>query len=89
MIVRFRNIGDPATIQRVDPNDFAATVGTGVTLERATLAITADPVTRSINTTLLWLKHDDPRSHFFGPLASHMPEQNLVSSGFESYSMPQ
>lgn len=44
--VTFRNIRDPTTIQQVYSQNFEAVLGDGVTLERATLQVTNEEVTR-------------------------------------------
>lgn len=45
MLVTFRDPTDPQTVERVDPDDLAATFGPGVTLRRITVQMTDDPVT--------------------------------------------
>lgn len=55
LLVRFRDINDPRTVERVDANDLAASFGPGVYLKRATIEITRDPVTTGIEKRLAWL----------------------------------
>ncbi len=56
MLVRFRDINDPTTVERVDPDSLAASFGPGVALKRATLEITDDPATMmGIEKELPWL----------------------------------
>ena len=55
LLVRFRDINDPTTVERVDPNDLAASFGPGVYLKRATIEITRDPVTTGIDAKVPWL----------------------------------
>ncbi len=55
MLVTFTDIDDPTSVQLVDPDDLAATFGEGVNLNRITLAITGDGVTRGIEDVLGWL----------------------------------
>lgn len=50
--VRFRNPGDPRTIEVVDPANFAAAFGAGVRLDRVSIQITSDPVTSTIESLL-------------------------------------
>lgn len=52
MLVRFRDIGDPKSVEAVDPNDLAKNFGTGVKLMRATIEMTDDPVTTGIEKLL-------------------------------------
>lgn len=54
MLVRFRNTPDPKTVERVDPDDLAASFGSGVSMKRATIEITDDPVTTGIDRYLGW-----------------------------------
>ena len=55
MLVRFRDISDPKTVELVDPNDLAASFGPGVNLKRVTIETTKDPVTTGIDERLVWL----------------------------------
>ena len=54
MLVRFRDINDPKTVERVDPNNLAAAFGQGVRLARASIEITNDPVTTGIEKKIGW-----------------------------------
>ena len=81
MLIRFRNVADPATVERVDPNNLAASFGPGVVLTRATLEITDDPVTTGIVKRLPWLANDYPEKRLVPatggplndvPLANHL-----------------
>jgi hypothetical protein len=56
LLVRFRDINDPKTVERVDSGNLAASFGRGVFLERAFLEITRDAVTRGIEKRLAWLE---------------------------------
>lgn len=55
MLVTFSDLGDPASVERVDPDDLAASFGDGVRLKRVTVQMTDDPVTTGITTRLPWL----------------------------------
>jgi hypothetical protein len=68
LLVRFRDISDPKTVERVDPSNLAATFGAGVKLTRVTIetvpsgywpfnlfGIGGEPVTRRIEKRLGWL----------------------------------
>jgi hypothetical protein len=46
LLVTFADINDPASVQRVDPDDLAASFGPGYALSSITLAITDEPVTQ-------------------------------------------
>lgn len=56
MLVSFRDINDPATVELVDPADLAAAFGAGVQLQRIMIEmIDAQPVTRGVEKWLPWL----------------------------------
>jgi hypothetical protein len=68
MLVRFRNLNDPMTVERVDPLDIGKSFGAEAKLVRATLeivsagtwplssfGITGEPMTTGIDRRLLWL----------------------------------
>lgn len=59
MLVTFRDINDPKTVERVDPTNLAATFGPGVSLKRATIEMTDEPVTTGIEKRLGWVT--DPK----------------------------
>ena len=52
MLVTFRDIADPKTVERVDPTNFPATFGSGVRLKRITVEVTDDAVTSGIEKRL-------------------------------------
>lgn len=63
MLVTFGDISDPTTVTRVDPDDLAASFGSGVSLKRITLEITDEPVTTGrVDRVLGWLRW--PRDRF-------------------------
>jgi hypothetical protein len=55
MLVRFRDLSDPTSVERIDPLNLAAAFGPGVRLVRSTIEITDDPVTAGIEMLLPWL----------------------------------
>ena len=55
MLVRFTDIADPTTVERVDPGDLATSFGPGVKLRRITIQLTNDLVTTGIEKRLGWL----------------------------------
>jgi hypothetical protein len=55
LLVTFRDPADPASVERVDPDDTTATLGPGTRIRRITIAITDDPVTTGIERRLGWL----------------------------------
>ncbi|MDP3703415.1 MAG: hypothetical protein Q8R78_03420 [Candidatus Omnitrophota bacterium] len=69
LLVRFRDLNDPKTVERVDPLDIGKSFGAGAKLVRATLeivpagvwplswfGITGEPITTGIDERLVWLK---------------------------------
>jgi|CXWL01.1.fsa_nt_gi hypothetical protein len=54
MLVRFRDINDPKSVELVDPSDLEKTFGKGVKLVSATLEMTDDAVTSGIDKWLPW-----------------------------------
>ena len=59
ILVRFRDINDPKSVERVDPNNLAATFGEGVKLLGATIEITDEPITTGIEKVLPSWKDTD------------------------------
>ncbi|WP_298307471.1 hypothetical protein [uncultured Erythrobacter sp.] len=57
MMVTFGDLDDPTSVQRVDPDDLAASFGEGVELKRVTVELTDEPVTTGIEERLGWLPH--------------------------------
>lgn len=55
MLVTFGDLDDPTSVERVDPDNLAATLGEGVSLKRITVQVTDDPVTTGIEQRLGWL----------------------------------
>ena len=55
VLVRFRDPNNSASVELVDPLDLAVSFGPGVTLKRAFVEITDDPITKGIETRLPWL----------------------------------
>ena len=69
LLVRFRDINDALTVEKVDPLNLEQSFGPGVRLTRATLeivpagiwpftwfGITGEPITKRIESKLGWLK---------------------------------
>lgn len=69
LLVRFRDLNNPKTVERVDPLDMGRSFGAGAKLVRATLeivpagiwpfnwfGITGEPITTGIDQRLAWLK---------------------------------
>lgn len=54
-LVRFRNISDPTTVEKVDPDNLAAAFGKGYFLKNIIFEKTDKPVSAGIDNKLLWL----------------------------------
>jgi hypothetical protein len=65
LLVRFRNISDPRSVEKVDPANLAEAFGPGVRLRRITIKMTSDPVTTGIEARFPWWKKHVDR-HFDG-----------------------
>lgn len=59
LLVRFRDLADPMTIEKVEPDNLAAIFGEGVTLKRIEVALTHSLPTWGIRTKLPWLGEMD------------------------------
>jgi len=57
LMVRFGDINDPASVQKIDPKNLAASFGEGVKLRSVRVEITDGPYSRKIDEKLPWLKH--------------------------------
>ncbi|MFM9977411.1 MAG: hypothetical protein ACKVOP_05110 [Sphingomonadaceae bacterium] len=55
LLVTFRDLQDPTSVEQVNPADLASTFGLGVELVRVTVGVTDDPVTTEIEQRLEWL----------------------------------
>lgn len=89
LLVRFRDINDPMTVERVNPNNLAARFGPGAKLTRATLEIvpagvwssnvcgsSIEPMTIAINKRLPWLDHLGAYNSVQGNVfTSQLPEE--------------
>ena len=69
MMVRFRSINDPRSLELVDPEHLDASFDPGVRFSKATIAITSDVVTSGIEKKAPWLVGGNPEE-------DHHPEDN-------------
>lgn len=83
MLVRFRDIANPATIEVVDASNLAASFGPNVALQRATIEITDDPVTTGIEKKLPWL--NEMKGYLDGSLTHYknIPSNALSAAVFK------
>jgi hypothetical protein len=62
MLVRFKDLSDPRSVERVDPDDLPASFGPGTRILAATLTITHDPLTTGLESKLPWLHPENAAS---------------------------
>lgn len=78
MLVRFKDISDPKSIDRIDKSDLSVTFGEGYALRRIEVEVTNEPVTQAIGARLNWL---DQMDHYNfekdGPFDQHYPREVL------------
>ena len=61
-LVRFRDMGDPRTVETVDPANLAASFGPGYRLKRITAQIVSEDVTEKVRDRLGWLsEYPEPK----------------------------
>lgn len=56
LLVTFKDIKNPTSVERVDPDDLAASFGAGHQLKAITVQVTEEPVTVGIGQRLGWLE---------------------------------
>ena len=66
LMVRFRDISAPASVEPVDPRDLSAKFGVGVRLRDVTLTTTSDPATEGVVKILPWLIGSHYGAHLDG-----------------------
>lgn len=92
MLVYFRDIRDPKSVERVDPANASAVLGPGVSIRRIIVQITHDPVTTGVVRRLPWLKSLEHGGWLGGverradgrllPTDYSRPDRNLIYSSF-------
>ena len=96
LLVRFRDLNDPKTVERVSPLNIGERFGPNAKLVRATLeivpvgiwplnsfGITGTPITAGIDMKLVWLNHLDRYNSISGnPFSSTLPQEIV---GFRNY----
>lgn len=76
LLVTFRDINDPKTVEQVDPANLAASFGADVQLVRMTIEITDDPVTSGIERKLAWINSiDSYRRDPTNPFTNTLPPE--------------
>jgi hypothetical protein len=59
LLVRFRDVGDPRTVEAVDPEDLSASFGPGVSLRRLLFELTSDEPEFTLANRLPWLSYPE------------------------------
>jgi hypothetical protein len=76
MLIMFRDIKVPNSVERIEPTNLAAKFGAGVSLKRVTVEVTDDEMTTGLDSRLGWLKqmenHDYDQD---GPFDAKYPRE--------------
>jgi hypothetical protein len=86
IMVRFADLADPKSVERVDPDDLAHSFGSGVKLRRITVERTEDEVTEGLRGTLPWLAGQTGSLVKYGrltPIKDKPIEHRLTEGDFE------
>ena len=75
MLVRFRDINDPKTVEKVDPNNLAASFGEGVKLVSAKLEMTDEGVTKGVER---WISKISWKEHGFAEWRSNLRYDQVI-----------
>jgi hypothetical protein len=84
MLVTFKDLRDPTSVKRVDPDDLAASFGTGYRLKSITVQVTDAPVTVGIGERLksIGMSPDNSLDKDFAPTTNPTLAQQLGYSDF-------
>lgn len=84
LLVTFKDINDPSSVQKVEPDNLSAVFGSGVKLKRITYEIVDEPVTKGqVLTALSWIKTHLGRldGNRYGTIDSKNSFANSLSAG--------
>ena len=85
MFVSFEDVGDPASVFAVDPDDLAAVFGDGYAVERLTVGVTDQPVTEGVvEAVLRWLSDWVP-NQLDGSRYESVNSQNRFANSINPY----
>jgi hypothetical protein len=76
MLVTFKDIKDPTSVELVDPDDLAASFGPGYRLRAITAQVTDEPVTVGIGKRLGWLTDKNRKRFYSGNKPKGIPLGN-------------
>jgi hypothetical protein len=82
MLVTFRDVTDPKSVEQADPANLAASFGPGVSLQRIIVEITDEPVTTGIGERLKWLDRHKGSLVAGYRLHPDNPEKDVTASAF-------
>jgi hypothetical protein len=82
MLVRFRDINDPTSIQAVNPNNPTASFGVKTNIRRISIQITNDPPSKTISKRLKWLESHNGSLVYDGKLHPDSPEKDINQFAF-------
>jgi hypothetical protein len=89
MMVRFRDINGPTSVELVDPERLDTSFGPGVRFSKATIAITSDAVTTGIEKSAPWLVGGNPARWIVPPTEKFLQdipfERRLTDGDFWSH----
>ena len=88
LLVRFRDIADPASVEEVPYDNLAASFGEGYALRRMTVQRTRDRITTGIEQRLPWLedlrnRHVRLNGSMSGAIMNDEPSNTLSASSFQ------
>lgn len=84
LLVRFANLDDPKSVQRIDPDNMAASYGPGVRLRGITVERTTDPRGPNlILERLKWLKSHRGSLDYVGRFRPENPEKDVTEAAFK------
>jgi hypothetical protein len=63
MLVRFKDLADPKSVEAVDPDALEKSFGPGTKLRRITVQVTDDAVTSGVGKRLVWLDRMDQHNY--------------------------
>jgi hypothetical protein len=89
LLVTFRDIRDPTSVERANPDDLEKSFGAGVKLKRITVQITDDPITKTIEKRFQWWadyrqRHFDGTSTVSQDLTTDRVSASLSSGSFST-----
>jgi hypothetical protein len=85
MLVRFRDINDPWSAEKVDPRNLSATFGEGVELLHVSLELTNDPISEMPGNWPAWMKALKITDNLGGATISGHAPLGLQGAEFKGY----